>query len=161
MNPQGAGSRSTRAATQQDCVALLQLAQAFYLEDGFTATEAQLSERLQHLIASSAARVAVSDDGTDLVAFAITTTTYGLESGLSAELEDLYVAPATRRRGLAKELIDDSAHWANSLGVTQLDLVIAPNGLDVQHLHDFYRARGFRDEGRRLIARPLTEDAAL
>jgi hypothetical protein len=31
----------------------------------------------------------------------------------------------------------------------------APNGLDVSHLLRYYTARGFRDEGRRIIALSL------
>jgi hypothetical protein len=28
------------------------------------------------------------------------------------------------------------------------------------HLHDYYQARGFRDEGRQLLTRPLARDGA-
>jgi aminoglycoside 6'-N-acetyltransferase I len=91
-----------------------------------------------------------------VVAFAISTSSYGLESGLIAELEDLYVAPAARRRGLAGELIEDSAAWAAEIGAAHLEVVIAPNGQDVSHLFEIYRGFGFVDEGRRLITRTTT-----
>jgi aminoglycoside 6'-N-acetyltransferase I len=92
---------------------------------------------------------------TEVLAFAVTTTSFRLENGQIAELEDLYVIPTARRRGLVELLLDDSARWARERGCRQLELVIAPNGLDVAHLHWYYLGRGFTDEGRRLLSRPL------
>jgi aminoglycoside 6'-N-acetyltransferase I len=144
-----------RCATPGDHHALLELAVAFYAEDGFATPRAELAANLRVLVAADTARVAVIDlDGT-VAAFGITTTVFGLENGLVAELEDLYVAPHARRRGLARQLIDDSAAWARALGARRLTITIAPNGLDVAHLLRYYTARGFRDEGRSIITLPL------
>lgn len=145
-----------RPAVAADHSAILALAVDFYAEDGFTTPEEKLAEHLSHLLVSPAAHAAiiVSDAG-EIVAFAISTSSYGLESGLIAELEDLYVAPAFRRRGLAGELIEDSAAWATGIGAAHLEIVIAPNGQDVSHLFDIYRGRGFTDEGRRILSRTL------
>jgi GNAT superfamily N-acetyltransferase len=44
------------------------------------------------------------------------------------------VAPHGRRRGLARQLIDDSAAWARALGARRLNITIAPIGIDVSHL---------------------------
>lgn len=144
-----------RTAAPEDLPALLALAVDFYEEDGFATSAADLRSNLATLIASPTARVAVSEADGRVVAFAITTTTFGLESGLIAELEDLYVAPDARRRGEAHRLIEDSLRWSAGRGCGRLEIVIAPNGQDVSHLFDFYRKRGFRDEGRRLLSQPL------
>jgi aminoglycoside 6'-N-acetyltransferase I len=144
-----------RTATPDDLPSLLALAVAFYEEDGFSTPEAKLRTNLTTLVDSPTARVVVSEVDGAVVAFAITTTTFGLENGLIAELEDLYVAPEARRRGEAQRLIEDSTRWAAGRGCAHLEIVIAPNGQDVSHLFDFYRARGFLDEGRRLLGRPL------
>ena len=146
-----------RAAVPADREAILPLAVDFYAEDGFTTPREKLAEHLTHLLVSSAAHTAVIESAEgEIVAFAISTSSYGLESGLIAELEDLYVAPAFRRRGLAGELIEDSAAWATAIGAAHLEIVIAPNGQDVSHLFDIYRGFGFVDEGRRLISRTTT-----
>jgi aminoglycoside 6'-N-acetyltransferase I len=144
-----------RTARTEDHEAILSLAVDFYAEDGFATPREKLSEHLAHLLVSAAARVAVIAVDDEIVAFGISTSSYGLESGLIAELEDLYVAPAHRRRGLAAELIEDSARWAAGIGAAHLELVVAPNGQDVSHLFDIYRAKGFVDDGRRLLARDL------
>lgn len=51
-----------------------------------------------------------------------------------------------------------SARWARRIGAAQLEVVIAPNGMDVSHLFGYYAARGFADDGRRLLAMPLVSD---
>jgi aminoglycoside 6'-N-acetyltransferase I len=144
-----------RVAVPADHEAILALAVAFYAEDGFATPRGKLAEHLSHLLVSAAAHAAVIEADGEVVAFAISTSSYGLESGRIAELEDLYVAPAFRRRGLAGRLIEDSADWAAGIGAAQLEIVIAPNGQDVSHLFDIYRDRGFADEGRRILGRPI------
>ena len=147
--------RTLRAAGPGDLAAVLPLAVAFYAEDGFTTSEHALRSNLTALLASPAARVAVVHAPDQLLGFAVTTTSFGLENGLIAELEDLFVIPAARRRGVAGQLIEDSIAWARRQGCRQLELVIAPNGRDVRHLFDYYLAHGFLDHGRRLISHPL------
>lgn len=144
-----------RAAGPADLEVVFALASAFYSAEGFTTRVDELRSNLKSLLSSQTARTAVVTRGRELVAFAITTTSFGLESGLIAELEDLYVAPAARRRGIAGQLIDDSARWARRRGCRYLELVVAPNGRDVTHLDRYYRNRGFQDSGRRLTARDL------
>ncbi|MFI7108806.1 GNAT family N-acetyltransferase [Nonomuraea sp. NPDC050227] len=148
-----------RAAVPDDLPALHDLAVAFYAEDGFTTPAQTLKANLAKLIAAPGVRVAVSEGEGEgegrLVAFGITTTTFGLEQGLYAELEDLFVVPEARRRGEAERLIEDSRRWAAAQGCTTLEIVIAPNGADVRHLFAYYGKRGFRDEGRRILSHPL------
>ena len=146
---------SVRTARPADATAILELADAFYREDGFRTGRERLEEHLRHLMTSDDARVAVVDERGGIVAFAISTSSYGLENGRIAELEDLYVVPEQRRRGLAQALIHDSARWARTIGAAHLEIVIAPNGHDVRHLYRYYQARGFEDEGRRILAMPL------
>lgn len=145
-----------REARLGELPTLLDLAAAFYVEDGFTTPVWQLRENLLVLLDLDSARVAVGcghDD--EIVGFAITTLSFGLEHGSIAELEDLFVLPACRRTGIAGALIDDSADWAASRGCSVLEIVVAPNGNDVAHLVGYYARRGFTDEGRRLLSRNL------
>lgn len=97
-----------RTAGPADLAAVLPLAVAFYAEDGFDTGEHALRSNLSVLLASPAARVTVVQSATQLLGFAVTTTSFGLENGLIAELEDLFVVPMARRRGLGDRLIADS-----------------------------------------------------
>lgn len=151
------GASSVRVAAPSDLAGLTQLAVAPYSEDGCTSAPDTLAGNLQALVASHAARVALVADPADgaLIAFAVTSTSFGLENGLIAELEDLYVAPEFRRRGVGTLLVEDAATWASQRGCTQLEVVIAPNGRDVEHLHRYYDALGFGDDGRQIRSRNL------
>jgi GNAT superfamily N-acetyltransferase len=135
---------------------LLDLAAAFYAEDGFTTPVWQLRENLLVLLDSDSARVAVvCGHENEIVGFAITTLSFGLEYGRLAELEDLFVVPAHRRAGIGRALIDDSADWARSRGCRALELVVAPNGANVDHLFNYYAHQGFTSEGRQILSRDL------
>lgn len=146
---------AVRTADMADLPELLRLARAFYDEDGFTTSDEDLRENLVRLLAADNAHIGVVMDDTRLCSFALTTTALILESGVVAELQDLYVDPEHRAQGIATRLIADAAQWGRAQAATSLEVVIAPNGRDVSHLFRFYAARGFRDEGRRLMSRGL------
>jgi len=150
--------RRARTATSADADALVALAGAFYAEDGFVTPTGQLRANLQHLLADGSAYVRVVPSAEGLSAFAITTTSFGLENGLIAELEDLFVIPDARRQGVAELLIDDSAQWARSRGCSHLEVVVAPNGRNVSQLLHYYTARQFSAEGRQLLVRELAHE---
>ncbi|HKC28536.1 MAG TPA: GNAT family N-acetyltransferase [Jatrophihabitans sp.] len=142
-----------RAAQVDDLPELLRLARAFYDEDGFTTSTAQLEANFRVLFADTDdAQISVAVCGGRSVGFALTTSRMILESGVVAELQDLYVEPAHRQRGIGTLLVDDAARWARARHATLLEVVVAPNGRDVGHLFSYYAARGFSDEGRRLLS---------
>jgi aminoglycoside 6'-N-acetyltransferase I len=146
---------TVRPARPVELATLVELATAFYTEDGFRTPVSELHDNLRVLLSSESARVTVADTDGTVVGFAITTLGFGLEQGVSAELEDLFVRTDHRRNGIASALIDDSVGWARSHGCRALELVVAPNGTNVDHLLGYYARRGFTDEGRRLLIRSL------
>lgn len=144
-----------RNATPTDADVLVRLARAFYDEDGFATTTDELARNFTLLLDADNAHIALAEVDGSAVAFALSTTAFILESGLVAELQDLYVTPQARGRGIGSALIEDSASWARSRAATKLEVVVAPNGRDVSHLESYYASRGFVDDGRRVIARGL------
>jgi len=148
-------SHEVRQARPAELAAVLELATAFYLEEGFATPTAELRHNLRVLLQSERARVAVAVDHDHIVGFAVSTVSFGLEQGCVTELEDLFVRPGHRRTGIGAALINDSAAWAISCGCRSLELVVAPNGRDVEHLFGYYGRRGFTDQGRRLLSRDL------
>jgi aminoglycoside 6'-N-acetyltransferase I len=141
-----------RAAALEDLPELLRLAREFYDEDGFATSDAELERNFRALLAAPTARTCLALEGAAAIGFALTTSQVILESGVVAELQDLYVMPANRRQGVAARLIDDATEWAKAQQASQLEVVVAPNGRDVSHLFTYYVARGFQDEGRRLLS---------
>jgi aminoglycoside 6'-N-acetyltransferase I len=146
---------NVRRAGPVDAEALVVLARAFYDEDGFETTTADLRHNFGVLLPADNAHVALATLDNSLCGFALTTTAFVLESGVVGELQDLFVTLDGRGHGVGSALIEDSARWAKSRSATKLEIVVAPNGGDVSQLLDYYRARHFIDDGRRLIARKL------
>lgn len=144
-----------RAAAAADLPSLVRLTRAFYDEDGFSTPTAHIERHLALLLAAPQARLCIADVAGRPVGFALTTAQLVLESGVVAELQDLYVEPASRRHGIAAALIADAEAWSRTQSAALLEVVVAPNGRDVSQLLAYYRARGFADEGRRLLTRPL------
>jgi aminoglycoside 6'-N-acetyltransferase I len=144
-----------RLAAPADIDVLVALARAFYDEDGFTTTDAELARNFAVLLRADNAHLVIATVDGAACGFALSTTAFILESGLVAELQDLYVAPQARARGVGTALIEDAAQWAGARSAKLLEVVIAPNGQDVSHLYHFYRVRGFADEKRRILVRQL------
>ena len=147
---------SVRDAQTTDLDGVTALADRFYREEGFGTDLVRLRANMLELIASPTAHVQLASgpDGR-VVGFAVTTTTLGLEHRVLAELQDLYVLPTHRRTGLAEALITSAAEWARAYGCEVIDVVVDAEG-DARHqLTRFYRRRGFLDERRHLLTRPL------
>jgi aminoglycoside 6'-N-acetyltransferase I len=147
---------SLRQAGLDDLPDLLRLAREFYDEDGFTTSDADLDRNFRALFAAGgSAHICLALDGRTAVGFALTTTDLVLESGLVAELQDLYVVPERRGIGVGRRLMQDAKEWATEQGASQFEIVVAPNGQDISGLIRYYVKNGFRDEGRRLLTLEL------
>ncbi len=144
-----------REAEVEDIPDLVKLARAFYDEDGFATSDAMLRVNFEVLVVAENARVTLAFKNGVACGYALSTTVFTLESGLIAELQDLFVRPARRRQGLSSLLIADAVDWARRLSASSLELVVAPNGRDVSDLLRYYGARGFVNEGRLVLYRPL------
>ncbi len=81
-------------------------------------------------------RTYVAEDNGSLVGFAT-----WLEAGDIFELEDLFVDPGWRRRGIATALVNRIAQVLRARGVERLEVTANPHALG------FYRAAGFIDCG--------------
>lgn len=144
-----------REATGSDLPVLVQLTRAFYDEDGFVASDDDIRIRVGDLLTDQDARIAVVEHNGTACAFALTTVRLILESGLVAEIQDLFVDPRHRREGIATALIEDAGTWARDRSASLLEVVVAPNGSDITRLVSYYKSRGFVDEARRILSRKL------
>ncbi len=149
------GRPIVRTANLNDLPDLVRLTRAFYDEDGFSTVDEDIRSRFETFLTASDARVAVATDGAASYGFALTTVRLILESGPVAEIQDLFVDPEHRKKGIASTLIEDAASWARSQSASLVEVVVAPNGYDVERLVSYYTSLDFKDEGRRLLSRDL------
>jgi GNAT superfamily N-acetyltransferase len=71
-----------------------------------------------------------------------------VEWGRMAEIGDLYILPAFRRRGIARALIEAALGWSRNHGCSAVEVVITPDGEASHDLSGFYRRLGFAETGR-------------
>jgi aminoglycoside 6'-N-acetyltransferase I len=143
------------AATVRDAEEVASLADRFFAEEGFVLPEGGLGGRVERYLVTEGHAIFLARGGGRPVAFATVATGFGLEYGWLAELEDLYVVPEERRRGIARTLVDRAANWAAGRGCSAVLVTVTPEGERAHTLTDFYTRLGFQDRGRRLLERSL------
>ena len=140
--------------------AVLPLVERFFAEEGFETPKAQIRDQLVELIAGSDSAVFLARVGDRPVGVATVTTSTGIELGLSAELEDLYVIPEARGTGIGSALIDVVRDWCRSRGCSLVAVVVTPEGQANHNLVAYYTRRGFHESGRTLLFAPLRAEYA-
>jgi GNAT superfamily N-acetyltransferase len=82
---------------------------------------AALTERIQRLLATGEAAIMLAGDGPDGLAVLRFRSAIFTE-GLDAYLEEFYVAPALRGRGLGRALLDAALELARDEGARRIEL---------------------------------------
>ncbi|NIA70248.1 GNAT family N-acetyltransferase [Pelagibius litoralis] len=149
------GNLLIRQAATADFDRLLPLFERFYREEGFEAAVPGVAGNLRQILQreDTAAFIALLDERA--VGAAATSSSFGLEVGLYAELEDLFVHPDWRGRGVASMLVEAAADWARANGCSDMEIVLTPHGQADDKLAPWYKARGFTDTGRVIYERSL------
>lgn len=138
-------------ATMADLDAALPLVERFFAEEGFHASPEQMRRQLLGLLADDQCAVFLACQGEDVVGVATVTTNSGIELGLSAEMEDLYVLPAVRGLGVGAALIETVKGWCRARGCGLVSVVVTPEGQAAHDLIGYYRRRGFVETGRTIL----------
>ena len=111
-----------REATAADATAIAELLHAFNSEYSEPSPEpAVLAERLGPLISSGDVTVVLAGSGPDGLALLRFKPSLWSD-GLEAYLEELYVVPNLRGRGIGRALMERSMKLARERGATRMDL---------------------------------------
>lgn len=140
-----------RQATSSDLEPALSLLECFFAEEGFQIPPAQMRARLAKMLKDDGSAVFLAWSGDKAVGVATATTSSGIELGLSAELEDLYVLPEARDSGVGGTLIASVKDWCRTQGCTLVSVVVTPEGQAAHNLVEYYNRRGFKETGRTLL----------
>ena len=144
-----------RRALPADAGPLAALLARFFTEEGFAASAAEIRERADVFLAEAANAAFLAFDDATPAGAATVTTGFGFETGRQTEIEDLYVLPDRRRRGVARGLIDAAVAWCREQGCADVEVVITHEGDARHNLGAWYRGLGFEETGRRILSRRL------
>jgi GNAT superfamily N-acetyltransferase len=131
---------SVRIATPDDAGVAARLLHDFNSEfDTTTPGVAALTSKLARLIAEDKATVLLGGDGPDALAI-LRIREDICEDGLVAYLEELYVAPARRGRGLGRATLEAAIAEARRTGAVRMELGTAEGDVAARAL---YESTGF------------------
>lgn len=139
--------------------AAFQLLSRFFQEEGFATAPHQLQTNLNTMIINPNSAVFLARRDAEAIGVATVTSTVGLEYGRSAELEDLYVLPDERGRGVAGALIEEVCAWCKAQGVSTVLVTVTPEGESRHQLIRYYQEHGFTNTMRLIMERSLNKDS--
>ena len=136
-------------AGEVDADALVGLARAFHLEDGHALDRRGEAALLQITRGEPFARAWIARADGSAVGYLVITLGYSVEyGGRDGFIDDLYLAPEVRGRGLGRKLLEFALARAAELGIGTLHLEVEPGNENAARL---YRSAGFAETGRRLM----------
>lgn len=141
-----------RLATAADLEGVLALHCAFFTEDGYTVREDESRANLSRLLGDpTLGRLWVMDDRGEVVGYLLLAFGFSLEfRGRDAFVDELYVVPGHRGRGLGTRALELAAETCRELGVRALHLEVERYKEGAQTL---YRRMGFADHDRYLMTK--------
>jgi GNAT superfamily N-acetyltransferase len=147
---------AVRLATLTDIDALVRLRRQFYAEGNRSLSEHAASRAFEALLDDSRlGQVWMIEDDGHAAGFVVLTVSYSMEyGGLRGFVEDFYVAPQYRRRGLGHAALEEVKRACRRRGVRVL---VVETGPDNNAAMSAYRSVGFEDSGRCLLTLPLAE----
>jgi ribosomal protein S18 acetylase RimI-like enzyme len=140
-------------AQEADVETLLGLARAFHFEEGRPLDSASETAVMQIVRGEPLARAWIARIEQRAVGYVVVTLGYSIEyGGRDGFIDDLYLVPQLRGRGLGKKILDFTLCQAARLGIGTLHLEVETDNEPATRL---YRSSGFEATGRRLMRRRL------
>lgn len=143
-----------RQATSADIAVLVDLMADFYAEADFALDRDWAARSFAALLADPQRNAAwIAWLGGKPVGHAVLCARHSMEfGGLDGSIDDLYVRPTARRRGIARALLERLIAHARAQGVLALHVEVAPTNAAAQAI---YAAHGLRTTSDRqhLVAR--------
>lgn len=143
-----------RPATESDLDAIVEIMRSYYAEDRYCFVEKDARLVTLELIRDkSIGCLWVADDSGRVVGYLAVTLGFSLEyRGRDASVDELFVEPASRGRGLGLEALKTADEYCRELGVNALHLEVERHRTPALEL---YRRFGFVDHERNLMTKRL------
>jgi ribosomal protein S18 acetylase RimI-like enzyme len=138
-----------RPVQPDDASLLLAMAREFHREDGHPLDRAGEEAVARIAAGEPLAPTWIARQGGDVVGYVAITLGFSIEyGGRDGFIDDFYVMPHARGRGLGKKMLSFALAKARELGIPTLHLEVEPGN---DPALDLYRAAGFQETGRRLM----------
>ena len=143
-----------RPALRTDVPALVALMQAFYAESDFPLPAGPAAAAFEALLADeNLGGVWIAEEDGEAVAHAVLTVCFSMEySGLRGFVDDLYVRPQVRGRGVGAELLAAIRAAAHTRGVRAMHVEVGPDNAVARRL---YARAGYAESGHLFLSLPL------
>jgi ribosomal protein S18 acetylase RimI-like enzyme len=148
-----------RRAHKEDIPLLIELMASFYAESGYNLDQPLAAEAFAALLSKAhLGCVWLIDECGQPAGYVVVTFRFGMEyGGLMACLDDLYVRPEFRNKGLSTAALDHVRAFCEELGIRAITVEVAPNNVPAQRV---YRRLGLTEaSGRQLLVLPLSKPA--
>jgi GNAT superfamily N-acetyltransferase len=134
-----------RLATADDVEVITRLLKAFFSHEG---------REVRHLQQNVEAILCDPGRGfftlADEAAVATTTIRISASGGASAEIEEIWVQPSARGRGLGASLLRNAIDECRRRGIESIELRVTPDDRELG-IPDFYVKQGFRHRGLQIM----------
>jgi ribosomal protein S18 acetylase RimI-like enzyme len=132
---------------------LINLARAFHREDGHALSPEGEAALRNILSGEPMARCWLIRRASEVIGYVVLTLGYSIEhGGRDGFIDDLYLVPPARGRGVGATVLDFALEQARGLGIRTLHLEVESGN---ERATSLYRSRGFAENGRRLMSRRL------
>jgi ribosomal protein S18 acetylase RimI-like enzyme len=136
-----------------DLATLTKLAEDFHAEDDHVLDEGGRRALAAIADGEPLARAWLFELGGRAIGYGVLTLGFSVEyGGRDGFIDDLYLAPVARGRGLGRQAMAFLEAQARELGIKALHLEV---GAENARALGLYRRSGFRDNGRRLMCKRL------
>jgi aminoglycoside 6'-N-acetyltransferase I len=127
----------------------------FFREEGFDTPDSIIAANARRMLDIDACAIFLAEIDGEAIGVATISMEFGIEFGWSAEMGDLYVAPAWRGRGASRAIVAAAEEHLRARGASGYQVTVTPFGEDSHGLRNFYRKLGFAEEGRSILFRKL------
>lgn len=143
-----------RLARTEDVPALVDLMSEFYEEAGYPLPRAAASKAFTSLLGEpSRGRIWLIEVGTEPFGYIVLTLSFSMEyGGLRAFVDDFFVRPAMRGKGLGAAALETVKRTCHELGVRALLVETGPKDHPARGV---YARAGFEESGRVLLGQAL------
>jgi ribosomal protein S18 acetylase RimI-like enzyme len=148
-----------RRAHKEDIPLLIDLMASFYAESGYSLNQPLVTKAFAALLSNEhLGCVWIIDEDGQPTGYGVVTFRFGMEyGGLMACLDDIYILPVHRNRGLGTAALDHIRAFCEELGIRAITVEAAPNNGPAQRV---YRRLGLIEApGRQLLVLPLAKPA--